>query len=116
MKTVVKRVGPFLITLRLPKNCVQSRQTFFVGVGKRKRRALSKKLGGKLRFTRVVFIYDGRKLKVKKKKPFRYLIDPGVMQSGSVHRVKAKVTAILTKPDGRKKKVKRKITGTIKAC
>lgn len=117
MKTVVKKVGPFLIVLRLPKQCVQSRQKFFVGVGKRKRKQISKKLGGgKLRFTKVVFIYDGRKLKVKKKKPFRYLIDPGVMQSGSVHRVKAKVTAILTKKDGREKKIKRKITGTIKAC
>jgi hypothetical protein len=116
MKTVVKKVGPFLITLRLPARCVQSRQKFFVGVGKRKRRQISKKLGGKLRFTKVVFVYDGKKLKVKKRKPFRYLIDPGVMHSGSVHRVKAKVTAILTKPDGREKKVKRKITGTIKAC
>jgi hypothetical protein len=117
MKTIVKRVGPFLITLRLPKNCVQSRQKFFVGVGKRKRKQISKKLGGgTLRFTKVVFIYDGKKLKVKKKKPFRYLIDPGVMRSGSVHRVKAKVTAILTKKNGREKKIKRKISGTIKAC
>ena len=96
-QAVTKKAGPFLITLRLPKSCVQSRQKFFIGVGKRKRKQLAKKLGGgKLRFTKVVFIYDGKKLKVKKKKPFRYLVDPGDA-AGSVHRVKAKVTAILTK-------------------
>ena len=30
--------------------------------------ALSKKLGGKIRLTKVVFIFDGKKLKVKKKR------------------------------------------------
>jgi len=114
-KTVVKKVGPFLIVLRLPKNCLQSRQRFFIGVGKRKRKALSKKLGGKLRFTKVVFIYDGKKLKVKKKKPFRYLVDPGPMAPGSVHPVKAKVTAIL-KRGNREKKIKRTLKGTVRAC
>lgn len=114
-KEVVKKVGDFLIVLRLPKSCLQSRQRFFVGVGKRKRRQLSKKLGGKLRFTKVVFIYDGKKLKVKKKKPFRYLVDPGPMAPGSVHVVKARVTMILTKGD-KERKVKRVIQGTVRAC
>jgi hypothetical protein len=114
-KEVVKKVGPFLIILRLPKSCLQSQQRFFVGVGKRKRRQLAKKLGGKIRFTKVVFIYDGKKLKVKKKKPFRYLIDPGPLAPGSVHVVKARVTMVLTKGE-KEKKIKRLIKGTVRAC
>jgi hypothetical protein len=114
-KVIKAKVGAFLITLRLPKRCVQSRQRFFAGVGKRKRKALAKKLGGKLKLKRVVFFYDGRKLRVKKRKPFRYLIDPGQMAPGSVHVVKARVTAILKKGK-RKKKVKRTLKGKIKAC
>lgn len=114
-KEVTKKAGDFLITLRLPKSCLQSRQRFFMGVGKRKRRQLSKKLGGQLRFTKVVFIYDGKKLKVKKKKPFRYLVDPGPLAPGSVHVAKAKVTATLTKGE-KKRKVKRVLKGTVKAC
>jgi hypothetical protein len=114
-KEIVKKVGDYLIILRLPKSCLQSRQRFFVGVGKRKRKQLSKKLGGKIRFTKVVFIYDGKKLKVKKKKPFRYLVDPGPMAPGSVHRVKARVTMVLTKGE-KEKKLKRVIKGTVKAC
>jgi hypothetical protein len=114
-KTVVTKAGDFLIVLRLPKSCLQSRQRFFVGVGKRKRKQLQKKLGGKIHFTKVVFIYDGKKLKVKKKKPFRYLIDPGALKPGSVHQVKAKVTAVLEK-DNQDKKIKRLIKGTVKAC
>ncbi|HEX6152813.1 MAG TPA: hypothetical protein VFZ19_04740 [Solirubrobacterales bacterium] len=114
-KKIVKKVGDYLIILRLPKSCLQSRQKFFVGVGKRKRKQLSKKLGGKIRFTKVVFIYDGKKLKVKKKKPFRYLVDPGPMAAGSVHRVKARVTMVLTKGE-QEKKIKRVIKGTVKAC
>jgi hypothetical protein len=114
-KAIVKKVGNFLIVLRLPKSCLQSRQRFFMGVGKRKRKQLSKKLGGTIRFTKVVFIYDGKKLKVKKKKPFRYLVDPGPMAAGSVHVAKARVTLILTK--GKKeKKIKRLIRGTVRAC
>ena len=114
-KEVVKKVGDFLIILRLPKSCLQSQQRFFVGVGKRKRKQLSKKLGGKIRFTKVVFIYDGKKLKVKKKKPFRYLIDPGPLAPGSVHRVKARVTMVLTRGE-KEKKIKRVIKGTVNAC
>jgi hypothetical protein len=114
-KTVTKKVGNFLIVLRLPKSCVQSRQRFFVGVGKRKRKQLSKRLGGEIRFTKVVFVYDGKKLKVKTKKPFRYLVDPGPLASGSVHRVKAKVTLVLTK-GSKEKKLKRTIKGTVRAC
>ena len=72
-----KNVGGYSLILRLPKQCVQSQQKFFAGVGARKRKALAKKLGGKVKLKQVVFIYDGKKLKVKKKKPFRYLIDPG---------------------------------------
>jgi len=82
---------------------------------KRKRKGLSKSLGGKVKFKQVVFIYDGKKLTVKKKKPFRYLIDPGAMLPGSTHIVKTKVTAILTKK-GKEKKIKRTLQGTIKAC
>jgi hypothetical protein len=114
-KKFVKKVGNFLITLRLPKSCLQSRQRFFAGVGKRKRKQLQKRLGGKVHFTKVVFIYDGKKLKVKKKKPFRYLIDPGPMAAGSTHVVKAKVTLILEK-GSKKMKIKRTIKGTVKAC
>jgi hypothetical protein len=114
-KEVVTQVGDYLIVLRLPKSCVQSRQQFFVGVGKRKRRQLEKRLGGKIHFAKVVFIYDGKKLKVKKNKPFRYLINPGPLAAGSVHQVKAKVTAILEKGN-REKKIKRVIKGTVKAC
>jgi hypothetical protein len=114
-KAIVKKVGNFFIILRLPKSCLQSRQRFFMGVGKRKRKQLSKKLGGTIRFTKVVFIYDGKKLKVKKKKPFRYLVNPGPMAPGSVHVAKARVTLVLTK--GKKeKKIKRLIKGTVKAC
>lgn len=114
-KTIVTKAGDFLIVLRLPKSCLQSRQRFFVGVGKRKRKQLQKKLGGKIRFTKVVFIYDGKKLKTKKRKPFRYLVDPGPLAPGSVHKVKAKVTAILEK-GSRKQKIKRVIKGTVRAC
>ena len=110
-----KKVGNYNLILRLPKQCVQSRQRFFAGVGARKRKALSKKLGGRIRLTKVVFIYDGKKLKVKKKRPFRYLIDPGPMQPGSTHVVKAKVTVILTKK-GKSRKVKRTLKGKITAC
>lgn len=114
-KAIVKKVGNFLIVLRLPKSCLQSRQRFFMGVGKRKRKQLSKRLGGEIRFTKVVFIYDGKKLKVKKKKPFRYLVDPGPMAAGSVHVAKARVTLILTK-GSKEKKIKRLIKGTVRAC
>lgn len=114
-KTVTTKAGDFLIVLRLPKSCLQSRQKFFVGVGQRKRKQLQKRLGGKIRFTKVVFIYDGKKLKTKKKKPFRYLVDPGPLAPGSVHQVKAKVTAILEKGN-REQKIKRVIKGTVKAC
>jgi len=115
-KEVTAKAGPFFIVLRLPKSCAQSRQRFFMGVGKRKRKQLIKKLGGgTLRFTKVVFIYDGKKLKVKKKKPFRYLVDPGPLAPGSVHRAKAKVTAVLTQGE-RERKIKRTIKGTIRAC
>jgi hypothetical protein len=114
-KEIVTQAGDFLIVLRLPKSCLQSRQKFFVGVGKRKRKQLQKKLGGKIRFTKVVFIYDGKKLKVKKKKPFRYLVDPGPLAAGSTHQVKAKVTAILEKGN-QERKIKRVIKGTVKAC
>jgi len=114
-KTISKQVGAFLITLRLPKSCVQSRQRFFAGVGKRKRKALSKKLGGKLKLKKVTFFFDGRKLRVKKRKPFRYLIDPGVMAPGSTHKVKVRVTATLTKGE-KKKRIKRTLEGTITAC
>jgi hypothetical protein len=114
-KEIVTQVGDYLIVLRLPKSCLQSRQQFFVGVGKRKRRQLEKKLGGKIHFAKVVFIYDGKKLKVKKKKPFRYLINPGPLAADSVHQVKAKVTAILEKGN-QDKKIKRTIKGTVKAC
>jgi len=114
-KEVVTQVGDYLIVLRLPKSCLQSRQQFFIGVGKRKRRQLEKKLGGKIHFAKVVFIYDGKKLKVKKHKPFRYLINPGPLAAGSVHQVKAKVTAILEKGN-QERKIKRTIKGTVKAC
>jgi hypothetical protein len=114
-KEVVKEVGAFEIVLRLPQSCLQSRQRFFIGVGKRKRRQLSKKLGGEIRFTKIVFIYDGKKLKVKKKKPFRHLVDPGPMSAGSVHSVKARVTMLLEKGDS-EKKIKRTIKGTVRAC
>ena len=117
-KTVVadeKKAGDYDLTLRLPKQCVQSNQRFFAGVGKRKRQGLAKKLGGQIQFTKVVFIYDGRKLKTKEKKPFRYLIDPGPMKAGSAHVVKTKVTAVLTKGNT-EKKVKRTLKGSIKAC
>jgi len=114
-KAIVKKVGNFLIVLRLPKSCLQSRQRFFMGVGKRKRKQLSKRLGGEIRFTKVVFIYDGKKLKIKKKKPFRYLVDPGPMAAGSVHVAKARVTLILTK-GSKEKKIKRLIKGTVRAC
>jgi hypothetical protein len=110
-----KKAGDYDLTLRLPRNCVQSRQSFFAGVGKRKRKGLAKKLGGKIKFKSVVFFYDGKKLTVKKKKPFRYLIDPGAMAPGSTHVVKTKVTAILTK-GGKEHKIKRTLQGTIKAC
>ena len=112
---MTKKVGNFLIVLRLPKSCLQSRQRFFVGVGKRKRKQLSKRLGGEIRFTKVVFIYDGKKLKTKKRKPFRYLVDPGPLAPGSVHRVKAKVTMVLTKGE-KEKRLKRTIKGTVRAC
>jgi hypothetical protein len=110
-----KKAGDYDLTLRLPKQCVQSSQRFFAGVGKRKRQGLAKKLGGQIQFTKVVFIYDGKKLKTKEKKPFRYLIDPGPMKAGSAHVVKTKVTATLTKGNT-EKKVKRILKGSIKAC
>jgi hypothetical protein len=110
-----KKAGAFDLTLRLPQSCVQSQQRFFAGVGKRKRKGLAKKLGGKIKFKSVAFVYDGKKLTVKKEKPFRYLIDPGTMAPGSTHVVKTKVTAILTK-GGKEQKIKRTLQGTIKAC
>jgi hypothetical protein len=67
---IAKKAGPFLITLRLQKRCLQSRQRFFMGVGKRKRRQLIRKPGGgTLHFRKAVFIYDGKKLKACRRTP-----------------------------------------------
>lgn len=114
-KVVKKKVDGFSLTLRLPKHCLQQQQPFFVGVGARARGKVKKSVRGKLRVLRVVFKFDGKKLSVKKRKPFRQLVTPGPLAPGSVHRVVARVKVRVTK-HGRSKKVVRVLRGTISIC
>jgi hypothetical protein len=114
-KVVKKKVDGFLLTLRLPKRCLQQQQPFFAGVGVRARGKLKKKLRGKIHVLKVAFKFDGKKLSVKKKKPFRQLVSPGPLAPGSKHRVVARVTLRLTK-HGKSRKVVRVLKGTISIC
>lgn len=114
-KVTKKKVGPFFLTLRLPKRCLQQQQPFFAGVGVRARGKLKKKLHAKIRVLKVTFKFDGKKISAKKKKPFRQLIDPGPLPPGTTHRVVARVKVKVTRK-GRTKKVVRVLKGTVKIC
>jgi hypothetical protein len=114
-KTITKSVDGFLLTLTVPKRCLQPQQPFFIGVGKRARRKVKKTVRGKLKIVKVTFKFDGKKLSTKKKKPFRQLVTPGPLASGSKHTVATRVTARLTKR-GHSKKVVRVLRGTISIC
>jgi hypothetical protein len=114
-KVITSPVDGNLLTLRLPKSCLQQQQPFFAGVGKKARRKVRKSVRAKLKVVKVSFFFDGRKLATKKKKPFRILIEPGPLPPGSTHVVKARVTARVRK-HGHKKKVVRILQGTIKIC
>lgn len=114
-KTVAKRLGAFAITMQLPKGCVQSLQSFPVGVGKKKRHGAAAKPGQKLTLKSVAFSYDGSKLATKGKKPFRLLVDPGALAPGSSHGVNVKVTATLGQ-GGNGKRVVRTLKGPVKGC
>jgi hypothetical protein len=114
-KTIAKPVGDFELTLRLPKSCLQSRQPFYAGAGKRVRHKVAKALRSKLTLIKASFSFDGRKLKTLKKKPLKLLIEPGPLPAGSTHTVKVRVTAIARK-HGRKKKVVRTLKGQITIC
>jgi hypothetical protein len=114
-KVIKKKVDGFLLTLRLPKRCLQQQQPFFAGVGVRARGKLKKKLRGKIHVLKVVFKFDGKKLSVKKKKPYRQLVKPGPLAPGSVHRVVARVKVRVTKR-GKSKKIVRVLRGTVKIC
>lgn len=114
-KTISEPVGSNDLTLRLPKSCLGSAQPFYVGVGKRARRHVAKSLRGKINVKKVTFFFDGKKRKTLKKKPFRYLLKPGPLASGSTHTVKTRVTAIVRR-HGHKKLVVRTLKGQIKIC
>ena len=114
-KTVSTAVGSNLLTLTLPQSCLQSQQPFFVGVGKKARRKVRKALRTKMKVLKVTFFFAGKKLKTKKKKPFRLLVEPGPLVSGTTYVVKARVTAQILK-HGHKKKVVRTLKGQIKIC
>ncbi len=114
-KTIGKAVGDFELTLRLPKSCLQSQQPFYAGAGKRIRHKVAKAIRSKLTLKTASFSFDGKKLKVLKKKPLKLLISPGPLAAGSKHIVKVKITAIARK-HGKKKKVVRTLKGTISIC
>jgi hypothetical protein len=112
-RTVSKRLGAFAITMRLPKSCVQSLQSFPVGVGKKKRHRVAAS-NQRLTLKSVTFSYNS-KLSTKGKKPFHLLVDAGAIAPHSSHRVSAKVTAILGRGGGGKKVVPT-LTSSIKGC
>jgi hypothetical protein len=114
-KVITKQVDGFLLTLRLPKNCLQPQQPFFLGVGKRARHKVRVTVRGKLKILKVTFKFDGKKLSTKKHKPFRQLVSPPSLASGSTHTVAARVKVLLIK-HGHRKKVVRVLRGTIKIC
>jgi hypothetical protein len=115
-KTVGKPVGPFELTLRLPKSCLQPGQPFFAGAGKRVRHRVAKALRSKLTLKTATFFFDGKKLRKLKKKPLKLLIEPGFLPAGSVHQVKVKITAVARKGHGKRKKVVRTLKGTVAIC
>jgi hypothetical protein len=114
-KVVKKKIGGFLLTLRLPKRCLQQQQPFFAGVGVRARGKLKKKLRARIHVLKVTFKFDGKRVSTKKKKPFRQLISPGPLPPGSVHRVVARVKLRVTR-HGRSRKIVRVLKGTISIC
>jgi hypothetical protein len=115
VKTITTAVGGFLLFLTVPKHCLKPRQPFFIGVGKRARHRIKRSVRGKLKIIKVTFKFDGKKLSTLKKKPFRQLVSPGPLPSGSTHTVVARVTMRLTKK-GHRKKVVRVLRGTVKIC
>jgi hypothetical protein len=113
-RTVSKPVGADALTLRLPASCLQLRQSFYVGVGKRKRHGLAKSLHARLKVLRVTFSFHHKK-KTRKKRPFRWLIVPGPLVSGRKYTVKARVTALLHRR-GHRKRVVRTLKGRVLVC
>ncbi|MFI5027668.1 MAG: hypothetical protein ACHQCF_01640 [Solirubrobacterales bacterium] len=114
-KTFTAPVGDFLLTLRLPQHCLQSRQSFYAGAGKRVRHKVAKALRSKLTLIKAAFSFDGKKLKTLKKKPLKLLIEAGPLASGSKHTVTVRITAI-ARMHGKKKTVVRTLKGQIAIC
>jgi hypothetical protein len=113
-KTITTPVGSNLLTLKVPKSCLASQQPFYVGVGKKLRHKIAKALRSKLKVVKVTFSFNGQK-KTLKKKPFRWLITPGVLTPGKQYLVKARVTALVTK-HGKTKRVVKTLKGPVSVC
>ncbi len=112
--TTSTAVGSNFLTLKVPGECLQALQPFYVGVGKKARHKIAKALRSKMKVAKVTFSFDGQK-KTLKKKPFRWLITPGALTPGKKYTVKARVTA-LVKKNGHTKRVIKTLKGQVSVC
>jgi hypothetical protein len=114
-KTSTATVGGGLLVLAVPKTCLTRGQPFYVAVSSKRLGKGGRLTTAKLKIVRVTFLLDGKKLEALKKKPFRFLVDPGLPIATGKHTVGARVTAIVKK-NGRKKRVTRTLSDQITLC
>ncbi len=103
-----------LLTLKVPAMCLESSQPFYVGVGKKKRHGIAKSLRSKIKVVKVKFSFNGKK-KVLKKRPYRWLIEPGPLAPGVKYVVKARVSVVARK-HGRTRRISKTLKGTVSIC
>ncbi len=113
-KTISTPVGGELLTLKVPKACLQSLQPFYVGVGKEKRHGIAKALQTPIKVNKMTFSFDNLK-KTLKKKPFRWLIHPPPLTARHQYLVKSRVTVTVTKGD-KKKSLAKTLKGAVSIC
>jgi hypothetical protein len=102
------------ITLKLPKSCVQTLQSFKVYIGTRIKHKIAGGRRGKV--TRAVVSLDKVKLKTIKKRPFRYLV-PGINAATKTkHVVSVKVTVRIKRPGHGTRTKTKTVKGTVKIC
>ena len=107
--------GGNVLTLKVPGACLQSLQPFYVGVGKKARHRIAKKLRRPMKVVKdLTFSFNGKK-KTLKKKPFRWLVTPGPLTPGKKYTVKARVTALINK-HGHVKRAVRTLKGQVSVC
>lgn len=112
--TITTPVEGNLLTLKVPGMCLESLQSFYVGVGKKARHKIAKALRSRMKVAKVTFSFDGTK-KTLKKKPFRWLITPPALTPGKKYIVKARVTALVNK-NGHTKRVVKTLKGSVSVC